>query len=337
MDTCTAGMRTRHYKERRKAFKKKCIQFILLTLLFIFLLTALGIGIIFYSPYTYLKELYVATAMTTMNHQYLARIFVKEDEINRIMEKNKVIEPKENTDQTAIRPEENKGEKDMELIEIRRSSFKGYLLCVKDPSRVSIGTSKHLGKKGMRVEDIVKEYGAVAGLNAGAFQDDNGHGTGGLPLGILLENGSLLHTDASEKHHLIGFDKNNVLVVGDYSMENINTLGIRDAISFRPFLIVNGKPVINKGNGGWGVQPRSAIGQRKDGTVLLLAIDGRQPLVSLGATLKDVQDILLEYGAYNAANLDGGSSTTLIYENKLVNSPSSKYGARYVPSAFIVK
>ena len=88
-------------------------------------------------------------------------------------------------------------------------------------------------------------------------------------------------------------------------------------------------------NGGWGLAPRTAIGQRRDGTVIMLVIDGRQ-LSSIGATLRDVQDIMLEYGAYNAANLDGGSSSTMVYENRIVNIPSSKYGPRDLPSAFII-
>jgi exopolysaccharide biosynthesis protein len=111
---------------------------------------------------------------------------------------------------------------------------------------------------------------------------------------------------------------------------------IRDAISFGPALIINGKPLIKKGDGGWGIAPRTAIGQRKDGTILLLVIDGRQKS-SIGATLKDVQNVLLEYGAYNAANLDGGSSTTMYYNGNLINSPSDILGERAIPSAFIIK
>jgi exopolysaccharide biosynthesis protein len=111
---------------------------------------------------------------------------------------------------------------------------------------------------------------------------------------------------------------------------------IRDAVSFGPNLIVNGKPMIKSGDGGGGIQPRTAIAQRQDGTVLFLAIDGRQKN-SLGATLKDVQNVFLKYGAYNAANLDGGSSSTMILDNQLVNKPSDILGERALPSAFIIK
>lgn len=96
-----------------------------------------------------------------------------------------------------------------------------------------------------------------------------------------------------------------------------------------------GEPAITQGDGGWGLAPRTAIGQKKDGTILMLVIDGRQ-VGSIGATLKDVQEIMLEYGAFNAANLDGGASSVLYYKNKIINHPCSQYGERNAPSFFIV-
>ena len=118
-------------------------------------------------------------------------------------------------------------------------------------------------------------------------------------------------------------------------MAQLKKLGIKEGVSFGPPLIVNGKPTIKKGDGGWGIAPRTAIGQKETGEVLLLVIDGRS-LESLGATLRDVQDILLEYGAVNAANLDGGSSATMYFNGKVINKPSDKLGERTVPTAFIV-
>ena len=110
-----------------------------------------------------------------------------------------------------------------------------------------------------------------------------------------------------------------------------------EGVSFGPPLIMNGKKLITEGDGGWGVAPRTAIGQRKDGAILFLVIDGRQPGYSLGATLLDVQNILYEQGAYIAANLDGGSSTTLYFNGKVVNKPADMLGERMIPTAFVVK
>ena len=89
------------------------------------------------------------------------------------------------------------------------------------------------------------------------------------------------------------------------------------------------------GTGG-GLNPRTAIGQRADGAVLLLVIDGRQSH-SLGATYKDCQQVMLDYGAVNAANLDGGSSTLMIYEGEHVNMCATLYGSRDMPTSFLVK
>ena len=98
----------------------------------------------------------------------------------------------------------------------------------------------------------------------------------------------------------------------------------------------SGKSTIKSGDGGWGIAPRTAIGQRKDGAILMLVIDGRQTR-SVGATLKDVQNTMLQYGAVNATNLDGGSSASMYYEGEVINNPSDPLGERSVPSAIYVK
>ena len=300
------------------------------------IMSSIIIGIIFYGPYPRLKEIYVTTAMTTYTHQYLAKIFLSDAEIQEIMDKYKVPEPTESTDIEEIEMPAQTFSPDIELVNISGKSFKGYMLIISDPSRVSIATSDNLGKRGMKVLDIVKSNNAVAGINAGGFADANGHGTGGTPQGVLIRDGKILHMSNASSHTIIGFDSNHRLVLGKHSPKEIRNMDLRDAVTFKPFLIINGNPQITSGDGGWGYAPRTAIGQRTDGTVLLLAIDGRQ-IGSLGASLKNVQDIMLEYGAHNASNLDGGSSTTLVYNNEIINKPSSSAGPRFVPSAFIVK
>lgn len=325
---------------RKKKLKKYgAILLWILTGCFIFILTACITGyiLVFRGPLTSLKELYVTTAMTTYSHQYLARWFVSDDEIQRILEKNKVPEPLQNTDEKAI----NVGlpligqKPQLELIEIHEKSYRGYLLKVADPKRVQLVATDQLGNNGLKVEGFAENYRAEAAINAGGFADPGGEGRGGTPTGILIAGGKILYKDQVSFYSLIGFDQNNVLVLGRYSLKQIEELGIRDAVDFGPFLIVNGEPMIKQGDGGWGIAPRTAIGQTKDGTILLLVIDGRQ-VGSIGATLKDVQSIMLANGAVNAANLDGGSSSTLVMKGKVLNKPSSPYGARAVPSAFIV-
>ena len=143
--------------------------------------------------------------------------------------------------------------------------------------------------------------------------------------------------DESEKVDFIGMTKGGNLIAGMYNKKELSELGAIEGLSFGPPLIINGEKVIKSGDGGWGISPRSAIGQKKDGTVLFLVIDGRQPGYSIGATLVDVQNIMYEQGAYIAANLDGGSSTTLYYNGNVINKPADLLGERMIPTAFVVK
>ncbi|MBW7460113.1 phosphodiester glycosidase family protein, partial [Paenibacillus sepulcri] len=97
-----------------------------------------------------------------------------------------------------------------------------------------------------------------------------------------------------------------------------------------------GKGLIKNAKDGWGIAPRTAMGQRADGAIMFVVIDGRQPGHSIGANLYDVQQIMLKHGAVIAANLDGGSSTVLVKDNQILNKPSSEHGERYLPTAFLV-
>lgn len=301
-------------------------------------------GMVYYGPFENIREMLVTSAMTTLSHQYIATWFLSDKEINRIMEKNKVDDADKKSDIAAIEivedepvQEEVKEEKkQVELVDVSTDKYKGYLLIIPDPKQISLAVSDKIGKVGMKLVDMAKQNDALGGINAGGFEDINGKGNGGTPQGMIIQDGKVIFGKENTKYAMIGFNADSVLVLGRYTLKEAREMNMKDAVTFEPFLIVNGEPMIKTGNGGWGLAPRTAIGQRKDGTVLMLVIDGRQ-LSSVGATLKEVQDIMLEYGAYNAANLDGGSSTTMVYQDKLINNPCSQYGPRYLPSAFIIK
>ncbi|MDY5996226.1 MAG: phosphodiester glycosidase family protein, partial [Bacilli bacterium] len=137
---------------------------------------------------------------------------------------------------------------------------------------------------------------------------------------------------------IIGFTNDNKLYLGKISTEEAINMGIRDAVEFGPFLIVNGESAFINGNGGYGYHPRTAIAQRQDGIVLFLVIDGRS-IKSRGADLNEMVDILLRYHAYNAANLDGGNSSALVINNELINHPinwDNMEKTRPIPDGFIV-
>jgi len=82
--------------------------------------------------------------------------------------------------------------------------------------------------------------------------------------------------------------------------------------------------------------PRTAIAKLKSGQILLLTVDGRQPGESIGMSLNMLADLLIEFGALEAINLDGGGSTTMVIRNKLVNKPSDATGERPVSDAILV-
>lgn len=302
----------------------------------------LCIGLIYYGPYTNIRDMIVTTAMTTMSHQYFATWFLSDEEIDEILKKNRPEEILADQNLDDIKIDEsitsNSGNATdgIELVDVSSDTFKGYLLIVDDPSRVKLVTAPRLGKVGSTTSQIVEAYDAIGGINAGGFADD-ALGTGGKPSGILIEDGVLKNSDKNAySYSVVGLDADHKMVVSNSMTYNkMKELNLQSAVSFGPVIVINGQPTIHSGNGGWGIQPRTAIGQRKDGAILMLVIDGRQA-DSLGATLKNVQDIFLQYGAYNAFNLDGGASSTMVFDSKLVNNPSDIMGERYVPCAFII-
>ena len=143
------------------------------------------------------------------------------------------------------------------------------------------------------------------------------------------------HGGLGEKGYVVGFNKDNKLIVGSMTGQEAKDAGIRDAVSWGPSLIINGE-AIDPGNAGGGINPRSAIGQREDGAVLLLVIEGRQP-GSMGASYQDLIDIMLKYGAVNAGNLDGGTSSSMVYEGELITNVCSFFGERTIPTGIMVE
>ena len=317
-------------------FKKVGIYFLSsVFLLFIFLLGT--VLILEFGPSKTARNLFVNSAMESSAGKFLATLFISKNEIKKIQEANSVEKVKDVTDSSLIEINKDKENLDkLELINVKGSTFKGILAIVHDPSRVKIGISGQYGPGfiGKTVEDMAKSYGAILATNGGGFEDAGGMGNGGTPIGIVISDNQIVWGSASASYELIGFDNDNKLVVGNMTGAEALNRGVRDALSFGPILIVNGNPVRINGTGG-GLNPRTAIGQREDGAVLLLVIDGRQAN-SLGASYEDVMNVMLEYGAVNAANLDGGSSSLLYYNGTYINNSSSLVGAREMPTSIVV-
>ena len=302
------------------------------------------------------KTFWIPTAMTTMSHKYLAYTLYSEDTVNKVMSENYIELSTEvmNLDDIVIGSSEgithytskyeeelftkDPGNEVYKTIRIIEPKYKGWLIAIYDPTDVTLAVSSKLGKAGQSVNTLVKNNDGLVGINGGGFEDLDGWGNGSIPYGAIIQNGKLIWNHAGGSGGLIGFTKDHKLYLTNDNPEKAILDGVVEAVEFGPNLIVNGKTAKIHGDGGWGTAPRSVIAQRKDGVVLFLIIEGRLPGYSTGATMNDVIDILLRYKAYNAANLDGGASSTMSIEGKLWNRPSAggEYGGRTVSNAWIV-
>ncbi|MHB1454761.1 MAG: phosphodiester glycosidase family protein [Saccharofermentanales bacterium] len=294
---------------------------------FIAVVLAAGLFLL-YGPFAGFRNFWISTAMNTASHQYLAQIFYSDMVIAEVMAGNTVIEPDENTSTGGISEVSTTGQ--IQLVKIDRNGCTGNLLIIDDPARVSVEPSA--STQGMILEEMTAAAGGIASINASGYLRIE---EPGVPTGLLISGSETVYEGKTGSHNIIGFDIHNNLILGNYSDAAVSALNLRDAVEFGPFLIINGTRSVILGNGG-GYAPRSAIGQTASGAVLFLVLDGRT-LGNIGATLRDVQDIMAEHGAINAANLDGGSSVSMIYQGKLVNTPTSIDKHRILPCCFIVR
>lgn len=222
----------------------------------------------------------------------------------------------------------------------QKVSFRGstaYMIIVLDPHRVFMGCAQDVDAQwgsGIVLDDMVAKYGARGGINAGIFRDDNGAGTGWPPTGITISQG-VVYEDY-ENGLVAGIDRDGILYCGSYNIDQCIEFGIQNACSFGPILIANGVKSSEETLSS-GVNPRTAIGQRGDGAIVMLVVDGRQAY-SFGLSYGDCADLLLSYGVINAMNMDGGSSTSMYMDGQLINHPSNQAGGtRYLPTAWLFK
>ncbi len=295
------------------------------------------------------RDLFVLSVRETSAVGFLANLFFTEEEIAAIENKGAVEEFKDTDTSLIVRPTDpvnpDEGPKpdawglvdedgDGIIIDpVKGEGFAGYMMVVLDPSRVIMGSKPDsFSERGYTVEQMVKEFDAVAGINAGGFYDPNGRGNGSIPDTMVVYDGVIYYPEFGVRQGFVGIDSNHILHVGRPTPEEIREKDIRYGVGFGPVLVANGEPVPISNSG---VNPRTGIGQRSDGAMLLLVIEGRQ-VTSLGATYRDMTDIFLSYGAVNACNLDGGSSTMMWYRDGYINNCASVVGIRPVPTTFLV-
>ncbi len=311
-----------------------------------------------------LRDLWIETAMTTEDHHWLATSFFPKWLVDDVMSKQQrpdriEIEIPTPTPENSPAPtptpipdilgqknltvgkKDSKGNKvlynDIEegivIVEVKGTSFVGYLALIDDPARVFVGTTNRKEVWGQVLSDMMESHdNAVLGINASGFQDPDGHGKGGVINGLCFYSGKSWGT-YMPNYSSICLTYDNKLLVGDFN--NWEKYNVRDGAQFYPCIISKGKVVLGRG---FGLQPRTVIAQASNGVMMFLVIDGRA-LHSAGATYKQCADILLEYDAVTAAACDGGSSSVISYKGKVLNIPSTpmKDTGRYLPNAFLVR
>ncbi|MBQ6284810.1 MAG: phosphodiester glycosidase family protein [Bacilli bacterium] len=311
-----------------------------------------------YGPFSFFRDWFVTTSMTTMTHRYFAYVLYNQEMIDEVLDNNKIIESEDPTDTSKISFNANvdtgtyesiyeeqvlkrdEGNDIYKVVDIKGNSWNGKMVVIYDPSKLKLVFSKKYGGSGEYLSSMAKNNNALVAMNASGVYHPNGQNR---VTGTAILNGKVYATGKkiNKGGGLIGFTKDNILMLTKKSAKEAITDGMDRAVEFGPFLIVNGKMASFKGNGGWGIANRSAIGQRQDGIVLLMAINGRSSK-SVGISMKELAEVFQKYKAYNAANLDGGGSSALyaVVDGKggLINNPVGYgySGERYLPNAWMV-
>ena len=297
-----------------------------------------------YGPFEDFRNTIITTAISTKTHDYIAYTFYSEEKVREVIDLNSFVPLTDDVDLDEIvidtSPRDTydneydeqiltrtPGNEDYKYLKVKVGGYNAHLVAIYDPSKVILMTCKKFNSSSgygqERVINMVSRYKAIVGINAGGFADPDGYGSD-IPLGYVIKDNKIIWSKSNKKANLIGFTNDHKLILVNATGQEAIDMGIRDAIQFGPFLIVNGESISYKNSaGGYERAARVAIGQRKDGIVLFLVTEGTH---TKGPNLKEVATVLEQYGAYNAANLDGGTSSQLVINNKLINTPKNVFG-----------
>lgn len=325
----------------------------------VLLVTVYSMGLIFcYGPSTHARNLFVTTLLETGQMKFVVNLFMSKDKIKEVVDSNSMKSLDTEIDDDLIKIDDKIDKDGIELKEVSGSTYYAKMIIVNDPSRVKLASIYDGSWKeyGVTLDKLVNDANAFAGVNGGLYFSSGNKG--GKPMGLVVKDGKIEYNNPSgiRGMYLIGFNEDNLLKIIDLDGKNkdqvekvIKDEKIRDAVAFQEEssdannhfvkLIINGEKREVKG-GGSGANPRTAIGQRKDGSVILLVTDGRGANGHLGATASDLIELMAEYGAVNAANIDGGSSSTMYYDGKYEMTSVTLYYSNSswrLPTGFIVE
>lgn len=336
----------------KPARRRFSIPVIILTVLFQLIVSGiLCTALVFYSPFfTTLKKFAVSSLMESRTQQYIARLFLSEKEIEAIVSGGTQETVAQNT--TSVVPK-NTGSAEIEEYEVSGSQFHGYVLEVSNPERVKVVMTQYAGRVGEFTSKMARRKDAVAAINGGGFQGGaNWSDSAQNPSNFVMHDGQVVWQDKNwsdnKKVNVIALDSRGILVVGNHSINELKQLNVMEAVTFPRNsgdnfgpLIVNGEGQFKKGSSA-SRAPRTAIAQKKDGTLMLIVLDGRQ-VGQFGATYYELQQLILEKlgtaddPVETASILDGGGSSTMYYKGEVINHPSAAFGERTVASAFYVE
>lgn len=291
------------------------------------------------------RRMLVGTVLSSQHSQYVKymQFLLPQSEIDEL--RTAMNHPK--TVQTKISDGDSKLPKGpsklIETATVETANYTAKILIIPDPTTVHlVGTM--FSDKGQALSDLIKDNNGVAGINAGGFFDQGGNGSGGQIIGLAISRGQILSIPKGGKDSPLlvgGFLKGGQFITGKYSINQLVKLGATDAVSFGPQLIVNGNNCVTSAiDGAWGWAPRTAIGQTKDGSVVMIITDGRfyWDKTHRGATMSDMAQMFESYHVVNAIAMDGGGSTTMMKDGELLLKPatSTRVGMRYLPNGWVV-
>ncbi|ULO05991.1 phosphodiester glycosidase family protein [Paenibacillus sp. 19GGS1-52] len=226
----------------------------------------------------------------------------------------------------------------IELYRLNPGNYKAYALKIKlkDATAMTMSLAESSSGGAETTMQAVNRYGAVAGINAGGFADKAGQR---YPLSTTVVGGQYLNGFQPSYKDLsfVGLNKAGQLIGGKfYSRTQLDQLEPKFGATFVPVLLQNNSkvPIPEKWNLTPLRAPRTVMGKYKDDQLLVLVADGYNEYGSSGATLKEIQDKLYTMGVSDAYNLDGGGSSSLIFNGKVINKPSDG-NLRRVPTNFL--
>lgn len=328
--------------------KKKKLSIKMLVLFIFYEIFFIGVTLPFavlYGPFDKVKKVVICTVQSTQ-HRYMLNWFLSKDYINKYTSVPVSASP---VTQTMSKIKITNTSKDVEVSEIHDNNgrFDGYLMVIPPQHKIKAAMTKYLNIKGEKTSQLAKDHNAAAAINGGTFYDNTGGkyaGSGATPGGFVISNGETIYKDCSmdDRCNTTALTADGKLVVGSHSINELKNMKVMEAVTFDDdylngnALIVDGEGQIKDQEQG-GYSPRTAVGQKSDGTVLFLVVDGRKGFSKMGASYYDMQKILLDYGAVNASALDGGDSATMYYNGKIINNPNIWSGERSVATAFVVE